>query len=349
MDRFALTAQQRREVEGALKQCHEVPLYRRLLALLEVDQGRPVAAVAQALSVSRQSVYGWLRTYQGSGHLETLAEHPRSGRPTRWEEGLRELLRRWLAEAPDAHGYEATTWTVPLLQEQVRHVRGWPVGENTVRRQLHALGYTWKRARYVLEADPAWGKKMERIRHFLANLGPRSVILAEDETDLSLFPPLRSSWSPRGHPQEVLLSGKNDRRVLFGALSVRTGHRVSLVRERHRGEDFRAFLEVVHRHYRAWYVVVLLDEDSSHTAGESQLLAADYGLALIWLPKRSPHLNPMDHLWRHVKGVALANRQYVLIGDLVTHALNYLDSLSPRQTLRKAGVLSPDFWLKGIL
>jgi len=24
---------------------------------------------------------------------------------------------------------------------------------------------------------------------------------------------------------------------------------------------------------------------------------------LLWLPKRSPHLNPMDHLWRHGKEV----------------------------------------------
>lgn len=172
------------------------------------------------------------------------------------------------------------------------------------------------------------------------------MILAQDETDLSLFPPLRASWSLRGHPGEVHLSGRNKRRVLFGALNLHTGHRLYLDRERQRGEDFRAFLDLLHHHYRVWHPILLLDEDPSHTAGESQALAAKYEIGLEWLPKRSPHLNPMDHLWRHVKGVALANRQYAMLEDVVAHALDYLQRLSSREALRKAGVLSPDFWLR---
>lgn len=175
------------------------------------------------------------------------------------------------------------------------------------------------------------------------------MVLAEDEVDLLLFPPLRASWSPRGHPQEVWLSGGNARRVLFATLNLRTGHRVYGVRERQRGEDFRAFLEVLRARYRGWRPVLLLDEDSSHTATESQALAAEYGIRLVWLPKRSPHLNPMDHLWRHVKGVALANRQHAQVADLVNHTLTYLQSLSPRQALEKAGVRAPGFWLKDVL
>lgn len=180
-------------------------------------------------------------------------------------------------------------------------------------------------------------------------MGPRSVILAEDETDLRLFPPLRASWSRRGHPQEVELSGSNVKRVLLGAINIRTGHQLKLIRPSQRGDDFRAFLELVHHHYRAWHVVMLLDEDSSHTAGATQELAADYDIRLTWLPKRSPHLNPVDHLWRHAKGMAAANRQESSIDALLEHVLAYLDSLSPRQTLRKAGLLSPNFWLHDLV
>jgi transposase len=183
----------------------------------------------------------------------------------------------------------------------------------------------------------------------LRNLPPRSVILAEDETDLRLFPPLRSSWSPRGRPAEVVLCGANAKRVLCGCLNIRTGHRLRLVRKRQRSEDFRELLDLVHQSYRSWPTVLLLDEDRSHTAGKSQAWAAKRRIRLEWLPKRSPHLNPMDHLWRHAKGVALANRQEASIDDLVNHALHYLDSLSPREALRKAGLLAPDCWLKNLL
>lgn len=182
----------------------------------------------------------------------------------------------------------------------------------------------------------------------MRKLGARSVILAEDETDLLLFPPLRSSWSLRGKPQPVEISGRNAKRVLFGAINVRTGHRLRLVRFRQRGEDFREFLELIHHHYRGWHVVLLLDEDSSHTAAANRELAEDYSIHLEWLPKRSPHLNPMDHLWRHNKGEVSANRQHATIEDLAKATLTYLDKLSNNDALRKAALQSEDFWLFGI-
>jgi transposase len=192
-------------------------------------------------------------------------------------------------------------------------------------------------------------RKKHRILRTLANLPPRSVILVQDEIDLLLFPPLQASWSPRGKPHRVLLRGQNAKRVLFGTLNIRTGRRLLLARERQRAVDFCAFLERIHGHYRAWHVVLLLDEDSSHTAKVSQALAHRLGIGLEWLPKRSPHLNPVDHLWRDATHVVLANRRHQSIDALVTHTLDYLYSLTPQETLRKAGLLSPDFWLRDIL
>jgi hypothetical protein len=74
--------------------------------------------------------------------------------------------------------------------------------------------------------------------------------------------------------------------VVFGTINVDTGHRLFLVRERQKGEDFRAFLSVIRGHYRGWHVALLLDEDASHAAAASQELAAEMGIRLIWLPKR---------------------------------------------------------------
>lgn len=173
--------------------------------------------------------------------------------------------------------------------------------------------------------------------------------MAEDETDLRLFPPLRASWSPRGIPEQVELSGANAKRVLFGCLNIRTGHRLRLVRKNQRGEDFQEMLDLIHLRYRSWKVALLLDEDRSHTAGASRALAAQHGIDLEWLPNRSPHLNPMDHLWRHPKGVALANRQEASIEDLVEHALLTLDRLTNAEALTKAGLLSPTCWLRSVL
>lgn len=178
---------------------------------------------------------------------------------------------------------------------------------------------------------------------------PRSVLLAEDETDLLLFPPLRAGWSLRGQPLEVSLSGWNARRVVFGAMNLCSGSRLFLAREHQRAADFQAFLRLVHHHYRGWHVALLLDEDPSHTAKGSVTLAAWFDIELLWLPKRSPQLNPLDTLWGQGKDVLSANKQYATIDEQVERFLEHLESLSAWEALQTAGVLSPDFWLRTAL
>jgi transposase len=192
-------------------------------------------------------------------------------------------------------------------------------------------------------------RKKRWIRRRIPQLPERSVILAEDETDLLLFPPLRSGWAPRGAQAKVWLTGRNASRVLFGAVNVRTGHLVLLCRMHQRAPDFCAFLHELRRRYRGRHVALLLDGDTSHTAKASQRLAAKLGITLLWLPTRSPHLNPMDHLWRDVKQNVCANRQDASIDRLVTRVIGHLQALSPRSVLRKAGVLSRRFWLRSAL
>jgi transposase len=175
---------------------------------------------------------------------------------------------------------------------------------------------------------------------------PRSAKLAADETDLRLFPPLRAGWARRGEEAPVPISGGNAKRVLFGAINIETGRRLFLARKRQRGVDFEDFLEEVRWFYRGRHVALLLDEDSSHTAQDSQDTADDLEIELVWLPKRSPHLNPMDHLWRHGKEVLSANHQYASIEEQVGRFIEYLDDLSAYDALTKAGIFSKDFWLK---
>jgi len=180
-------------------------------------------------------------------------------------------------------------------------------------------------------------------------LGPRTVFLVEDETDLRLFPPLRAGWRRRGQSAPVRITGRNAKRVVFGTLNPRTGHRVLLCRHRHRSEDFQVYLAMVRWHYRGWSIVLLLDEDSCHTAKASLRLAKKLGIKLIFLPKRSPHLNPMDHLWRDGKQKVCANRQYPTVEVEVDRFIEHILGLTPGDALRKAGVLSKEFWLRNLL
>ena len=172
-------------------------------------------------------------------------------------------------------------------------------------------------------------------------------MLAQDETDLLLFPPLRAAWSRRGEVARVWLSGRNARRVIFGAMNLRTGSRLLVRREKGRSGDFQAFVGEVRSAYRGWHIAMLLDEDSCHTAQAS--LRAVEGMTLLWLPKRSPKSNPMEPLWGEGKDVISANKQYAGIQEQVDRFLRHLRGLSNKEALHKSGVLSKNFWLRGAL
>jgi len=342
-----LTAQEQRRLEAALRHTQDARQYRRTLAILEYSRGKGVVEIARMLRVTRQSVYNWIVKFAPSHDLAQLADAPRCGRPARCRQQHQPLLDQLLQCRPDELGYWATQWTVPLLQEQLWHSTGEKYSEATLRRTLHGMGYVWKRARYVLAPDPEREKK-NQIRRALRCLPARGAVLAQDETDLLLCPPLRKQWARQGQPASVLLGGGNARRVIFGAMNLATGHRLWLPRRRQRAEDFQAFLRQVHAQYRGWQVLLLVDRDASHTAHQSIRLAQQFKIRLLWLPKRCPELNPMEALWGHAKNVVSANRQYANIDCQVKRFIDYLSALTGKQALQTAGMFSKHFWLHRI-
>jgi len=147
----------------------------------------------------------------------------------------------------------------------------------------------------------------------------------------------------------VRISGRNAKRVLFGAINPRTGHRLVLRRFGMRQEDFQAFLHHLRRRYPGRPLWLSLDRAPCHEAVKSRRLAARLGIELLWLPKQCPELNAMDQLWKELKRLIAANRQFRTVDQGADYAEQWLLGLSRRQALRKAGVLSEDFWLKDFL
>lgn len=121
----------------------------------------PVVAKSSATAAypSAPLVYYWVQSYARRHHADDLLPGDRPGRPTVWTEGARALLQELLNQSPTDHGYYAVSWTVPLLQEELRHGTGNHFSDDTIRRELHRLGYVWKRPRYQLEPAPELEKK----------------------------------------------------------------------------------------------------------------------------------------------------------------------------------------------
>lgn len=178
---------------------------------------------------------------------------------------------------------------------------------------------------------------------------PSAVLLFQDETILRLFPELRRAWSLQGEQAAIGISGRNAKRVLFGTINVRTGHRVVMTAPRMNQQGFQDFLRLLRGRYRHRPVWLLLDGASAHIAPKSKAFAKALNIELVWLPKQCPELNAMDHLFKEVKADISANYQYKSIDEHSSFAEAYILALSNNQALKRAGILSKNFWLKTYL
>lgn len=176
-----------------------------------------------------------------------------------------------------------------------------------------------------------------------------AVLLFEDETVLRLFPVPRRAWSLPGEPALIGITGKNAKRVLFGTINVRTGHRILMRYSSMNQDGFQCFLRLLRHCYPGRQIWLVLDEASAHTAVKSQHLAAHLDIILVWLPRQCSELNGMDHFWRFVKGNISANYQFSDIDEHAQFAENYSLALTNKDAQRKAGILSKNFWLNSFL
>jgi hypothetical protein len=143
----------------------------------------------------------------------------------------------------------------------------------------------------------------------------------------------------------VPISGENAKRTVYGTIDVETGQRIFVPREGACAVDFQVILRLIRQRYGVKKVALLLDGASRHSAHESEGLAADLEIELIYLPARASNINPMDRLWKWGKDKICANKQYLSIDYQADRFIEYLAGLSPQEALRKAGILSGRFWL----
>lgn len=158
-----LSEAERGELEQVVRRERRVRVWRRYQALLRLGAGEATAAVAAALGCGASSVYAWAAAWRAQG-VAGLTERSRGRQAPRLAGDGEVLLTELLGSDPQARGRHATGWTVPLLREELA-AAGLVVGERTIRRTLHRLGWRWKRPKYVLgRPDPLYAAKKVRSR-----------------------------------------------------------------------------------------------------------------------------------------------------------------------------------------
>ena len=273
-----------------------------------------------------------------------MLDKPRAGRPPTVDEKVKRKIEGDMAKSPSEFGYLAAFWTVGLLCLHLIKTLKIKVSKSTVRRSLHALDYAFRRPRIAPNpSDPEAEAKIEHIRKTMTEAPKNSVVLYEDESTFRLLPLIRSMWSPTLRPggmkvgqqlRIVVPSGWNKCFHVFGALNLHTGQWHYSIFHKARSGEFIIFLRELLHSYPGQFIYLILDNGSIHHSVETQKwLSLHPRIQLLYLPKRSPQLNPVEKVWWACKDAVASNR-YLSMARLKQACHDFFADVSADDLLR---------------
>ena len=122
----------------------------------------------------------------------------------------------------------------------------------------------------------------------------------------------------RGQRKLIPAPGTPQHRHVFGAYNWRSARVTYTTAQRKNSDTFIVFLEQLLEEYPRQHLILVMDNASYHHSKtvRAALSLFEERLLVIWLPKYSPFLNPIERFWLHFKQLAVANRLHRSLVDL---------------------------------
>lgn len=304
--------------------------------LLLAAAGKTPTEIADVLFCSRSSVYRAVSAFQ-TGKFDRLWRSPEASAlaPAPPLSRFQRLVRSLIEQPPRLCGWCRVRWSCTTLALTITARTGLAWSRESVRRELHAAGYVWKRAKLCArDDDPERARKLARIRQVFENLRPEEAFFWCDELDLHLLPKVGYQWMRRGTQLEVMTPGVNQKQFLAGALDPRTGEIHYIIGKRKTNVLFRQLLGLLNQlcgpQVRRIYVVV--DNYKIHKAkAVVEWLSRHPRFELLWLPTYCPEANPIERAFGDVHDKVTRNHTRRQLPWLVWDVKEHLRQNGPWQ------------------
>ena len=237
---LVVSAEQRDELERWVRRRSTAQaLALRARIILSCADGGNNTDVARRLAVSRLTVGRWRTRFLRSG-VDGLLDEPRPGAPRKISDAAVETAVTLTLESTPR---DATHWSTRSLAKRVG------LSRSSVARIWRAFGLRPHRSEsFKLSTDPLLIEKVRDIVGLYLNPPDRAVVLCVDEK-----PQIQAL--DRSQPILPLQPGQIERRThdyvrcgttsLFAALNVKNGTILAEHHRRHRGLEFRKFLDTI--------------------------------------------------------------------------------------------------------
>lgn len=309
----------------------------RALMVLWSAQRVPVAEIAARLSCRPKTVRKWLRRFKRD-RAAGLLDLPRTGRPRADTAVARQAVWTQAHQPPSCFGYVSAIWTIAALSHHLAARCGLRLSAWKVRELLRSVRYRFTRPKHApRRVDPERERVHQELgRRISAARSAGAHIVVEDETDIRLFPVLRRMWLLVGEQLRLPAPLRNRKRTIFGGIDIETGEVFHRVCSRKRTPEMIGYLGDLLAAYGGEPLLVILDHASIHKSRAlREWLSLHPQVELAYLPRYGGHKdNPVEKLWWHLKGAALANRCCSSIDELVVAVERYFAQLTPEKVFQ---------------
>lgn len=317
-------AETSKQLTGVLARAYragDLPLVKRVSALLAIGRGEAVETIAESLGGAPSTVYGWLTAFLVEG-VAGLQVQWRGGRPSKLTPAQKTRLKALVAAGPQAAGFPTGCWNALLVQTMIQREFGRTYNVHYVAALLQNLGLSFQKARFVSDhldearrqewlttTWPAWRQRAQAAG---------GLLLFGDEASFAQWGSLGYTWAPVGQQPVVRTTGKRKAYKVFGLIEFFSGRLFYRgIEGRFNAQSYQAFLEGVLAQTTAALFLVQ-DGAKYHTAAALQpFWHAHRGrLFTARLPSYSPDYNPIEFLWRATKRAATHNRYFPVFDAL---------------------------------
>ena len=273
-----------------------------------------VVDIAEAFGVNRRAVTRWFSLYdkRGKGALKsTKAPGPA---PKLAIKDMRGILRV-LKDPATEHGFDTPLWTCKRLQLIAIKQSGKTLHNSNVWRWLDKWGFTNQAPeKRALQADPKEGERwLKKDWPAIKAHAKRwqAMIYFVDEAGVSLIPVLGKTWAPKGETPIVKVTGNKGGFCVTSAISPAGRMLFRIEREKITAVVHIQFLKQILRHHPRRKIIVVEDQARPHIAKLVKDFVKEHKkqFALYYLPPYSPHLNPDEGVWNHLKNKELKAHQ----------------------------------------
>lgn len=305
-------------------------------AVLLLGSGHSRQEVAAQFGVHVATVGRWAAHYRRQGVAGMgRPEQDGRGRPRKLETSHLELLRQTVQTPPSRLGYAFTSWTLPRLARYLEQQAGVKVQSHYVGLLLRRMGFLRQRPKHVLRGkrdEQAHRQAKAELAQLKENLvqEPR-VVISQDEAEFHLYPYLVAIWCVVGSLQpEIPTPGKNQKRVLYGGLNLKTGQLTGHWAASKSGGHFIEYLEVLLKEYPDQKIFMITDNGSFHHTKKVDAFLRDHPdrLEVQWLPSYCPDLNDIERTWRRLKSSHASNFLFNSLDELMANVQKGIDEMN---------------------